>query len=297
MLFLRRIGYITCFICIYLILPGQKNHDSLRFEIHQILTRTDADVGIAVMDLFSKDTFTVHGDRHYPMQSVYKFHLALAVLNQVDRGMLKLDQLIFIKKSDLLPNTYSPLRDDYPDGNISLPLSTILQYTVSKSDNNGCDILFRLMGGPGKVNSYIQSFKVKDILISATESEMHHDWNTQFRNYSSPLACIKMLDLFYNKKILSKTTMDFLNKAMIETSTGPNKIKGLLDKNIIVAHKTGLSDTKDGIRPANNDVGILELPGGKKIAIAVFIADSKQSQEESDKVVAEIAKTIVNQMQ
>ena len=59
------------------------------------------------------------------------------------------------------------------------------------------------------MNSYIQSFKVKDILISATESEMHHDWNTQFRNYSSPLACIKMLDLFYNKKILSKTTMDF----------------------------------------------------------------------------------------
>ena len=108
----------------YMHLPdpsGQKNHDSLRFEIHQILTRTDADVGIAVMDLFSKDTFTVHGDRHYPMQSVYKFHLALAVLNQVDRGMLKLDQL-FIKKSDLLPNTYSPLRDDYPDGNISLPL-------------------------------------------------------------------------------------------------------------------------------------------------------------------------------
>ncbi len=82
-----------------------------------------------------------------PMLSVFKFHIALAVLNQVDKGNLTLDQKILIKKSDLLENTWSPLREKYPDGNVELPLSEIITYTVAQSDNNGCDILLRLIGG------------------------------------------------------------------------------------------------------------------------------------------------------
>ncbi len=44
------------------------------------------------------------------MQSVFKFHIALAVLDLVDQGKLSLDQKVFIKKSELLPNTWSPIR-------------------------------------------------------------------------------------------------------------------------------------------------------------------------------------------
>jgi hypothetical protein len=40
----------------------------------------------------------------------------LAVLSKVDSGQLNLNQEIYVKKTDLLPNTWSPLREKYPNG-------------------------------------------------------------------------------------------------------------------------------------------------------------------------------------
>ena len=65
------------------------------------------------------------------MQSVFKFHIALAVLSQIDKGKLSFNQKIKIDKKDLLPNLYSPIRDENPNG-ATLTISKILKYTVSK---------------------------------------------------------------------------------------------------------------------------------------------------------------------
>lgn len=83
------------------------------------------------------------------MQSVFKFPIALAVLDKVDKGELRFNQRIFLKKSDLRPNTWSPLREKYKNGNVYVSLKEILRTTMKDSDNNGCDILLKLAGGPG----------------------------------------------------------------------------------------------------------------------------------------------------
>ncbi len=59
------------------------------------------------------------GNHHFPFQSVYKFHLGIAVLHQVD--------------------LYSPIKDKYPNG-LPLPLREVITYTLAQSDNVGCDI-------------------------------------------------------------------------------------------------------------------------------------------------------------
>ncbi|HEV2444407.1 MAG TPA: serine hydrolase, partial [Candidatus Sulfopaludibacter sp.] len=38
-----------------------------------------------------KRLVSLHANEHFPMQSVYKLPIAMAVLRQVDRGMLRLD--------------------------------------------------------------------------------------------------------------------------------------------------------------------------------------------------------------
>lgn len=78
---------------------------------------------------------------------------------------------------------------------------------------------------------------------------------------------------------------------MTETSTGPNRLKGLLPKDAVVAHKTGTSPTNDDkLTPATNDVGIIVLPNGKHLAIAVLVCNSKADEATRDKVIAQIAK-------
>ncbi len=84
-------------------------------------------------------------DDRFPMLSVYKFPLALYILNQVDKGKLSLDQPIPIDKKEWA-RMRSPMLDKYKKRHISLPLREVLEATVGSSDNVGCDLLFKLVG-------------------------------------------------------------------------------------------------------------------------------------------------------
>jgi len=282
--------FVVLLLILFLSKTTHAQHDSLRVKFQTIIRSVKADVGVAVLGLEDRDTLSFNGQRHYPMQSVYKLHLAMAILDQVDKRKLSLDQKIKITKVDLLPDTHSPLRDKYPDGAV-MPLSEVLKYTVSQSDNNGCDILFRLVGGTKKVEDYIYGLGVNGISIKATEEEMHKEWNVQFTNWSTPLAVVQLLDIFYQQKNLSKTSTEFLRKILIETATGPKRIKGRLPSGTIAAHKTGFSGTNEsGVTAATNDVGIVTLPNGKHFAIAVFVSNATESVENLDGVIAGLSK-------
>jgi beta-lactamase class A len=264
---------------------------SLRQQIASICESKHAIIGVCVQGIESGDTLSFNGVKHFPMQSVFKFPMALYILSQVDKGKLSLNQQLFISKKELLPDTWSPLRDSHPGGNFYMTLRDLLQYTIFHIDNNGCDILFRLAGGPDKVNHYIHGLGMKNISIKTTEAQMHSAWNVQFSNWATPVAVTKLLVLFYSGKILSPATRDFLLKMMEETSTGTNKIKGLLPPGTLVAHKSGLSDrNKKGIRAADNDAGIVTLPDGTHFAITIFVAQSSENDETNARITAEISK-------
>lgn len=285
--------YLSCLILLSVCFHSVAQKNQLRNQIKQVIANKKADVGVSVYGIESKDTISINGDRHYPMQSVFKFHIAMAVLNQVDKGKFSLSQKIHIKKSDLLPHTWSPIREAYPNGEVDLPLSEIIKYTVAKSDNNGCDILMRLLGGPKPINDYIHSLGVKDVAIQANEEEMHKEWNVQFSNWSTPKAITQLLVKFYTENLLSKESFNFLWTTMVETSTGVNRIKGKLPKGTIVGHKTGTSDTnKAGITAAINDMGIVRLPNGKHYAIAVFVCNTKENEATNDKIISDISKLV-----
>jgi beta-lactamase class A len=270
--------------------PKHQDTVGLKKQLQEIASEFDGEIGVAVLDLQNGTMVTLNEDKHFPMQSVFKFPLAVAVMDQVDKGKLSLDQKITLTKKDLLLDTYSPLRDKYEGQNASVSIKEILGYTVSHSDNNGCDILFRLLGGPQQVHNYIHSIGIKDIAIVATEEGMHKEWNVQFTNWCTPVAMTDLLKTFYQGNVLSKASHDTLLKIMEETTTGPKRIKNLFPQGTIVAHKTGTSDTKDGVTAAINDVGIVTLPDGRHFAITVFASNSKATTENIEAVVAKIGK-------
>jgi beta-lactamase class A len=79
---------------------------------------------------------------------------------------------------------------------------------------------------------------------------------------------------------------------MRETPTGPKRLKGLLPNTAVVAHKTGTSGTAGGISAATNDIGLVTLPNGRQVAIAVFVSDSPADLATRETVIAQIAKAI-----
>lgn len=266
------------------------NTDNLKTKIEQTISSKKADVGISIYGIENKETLNINNNK-YPMQSVFKFHIALAVLNEVDKGNLSLEKKLLMKKSDFLPKPiYSPLRDKYPNGNVSIPLSEILKYTISQSDNSGCDYLLKLIGGPKKVNDYIHQIGVKDVAIQFPEEEMQKNWNNQFKNWTTPSASTELLKIFYERKILSQKSYDYLWETMLGTTTGINRIKSQLPKGSLVAHKTGTSGINKGITAAINDIGIVTLPNGKHFVISVYVCNSKENEKTNEKIIADVAK-------
>lgn len=262
-------------------------------KIETIVKGKNADVGIAVLGIENDYSFSINGRKAYPMQSVYKFHIALAVLNDIDQGKFSLDKKILLKKNDLLPDTWSPLRNKYPNGNVSIPLSEILEATITQSDNNGCDILLRLIGGPSAVKTFLSNKGIDGFDIKASEEESHRNWETQFTNWSTPISATNLLKAFYMRKIVTEKSSAYFWNVLVSTKTGEGRLKGQLPKNVIVAHKTGTSDTnKNGTTAAINDIGIIELPNGTHYAIAVFVSNSSETVPVNEKIISDISKTV-----
>ena len=265
----------------------------LRNQIKQITKPLKGIAGVSVLGIESRDTLTFNGYSRLVLQSVMKFPIAIATLHLVDSGKLNLDMLVHITKKDLPKNTYSPLRDKYPKGDVDVPVRDLLSYMVSQSDNNACDILLSILGGTQPVQNYIARVGVRGISIEASEADMAAAWEVQYTDWAKPAALTKLLDLFYQDKTISKTSTDFLYKLMTETTTGPNRIKGLLPPGTVVAHKTGTSPTdENGLSPATNDAGIITLPNGKHLAIAIMICNSTDDEPTRDSVIAKIAKAV-----
>lgn len=262
----------------------------LRKKITEIASGISGKVGVAVLNLATRDTLTFNGKAHFPMQSVYKFPQALVWLDRVDQGKTTLDAAFQVMRTDLHENTWSPMGKKYAGMDVKIPLRELIEYAVSWSDNNACDILFREIGGPAVVNRYIQDLGVKEIAIVSMEQEMHKEPDLQYQNWSSPDAMTKLLDIVYQGKTMSKQNREFLLKVMTESPTGPKRIKGMLPPGTEVAHKTGTSGlSAKGITGAINDVGIVKLPDGNHFAITVFITDSKDPVDVQERVIAEIA--------
>jgi beta-lactamase class A len=112
----------------------------------------------------------------------------------------------------------------------------------------------------------------------------------QYRNWAQPVAMAGLLRAFHLGKGLSPASRALLEDLMIHGSRGNNRLKGLLPADAVVAHKPGTSGTDSGLTRATNDVGIITLPSGRHITIAVFVSDSPASTAVREGVIAKMAK-------
>src|SRR5476651_520173 len=128
------------------VVHAQQQADSLRNIIGTIALDAKGTVGVCIMNIETRDTISYNGRLHLPMQSVMKFPIAITVLHDIDDGRFTLDEKIHIDKDDLKPDTYSPLRDKFPEGSIEITMRELLSYMVSLSDNNACDMLLKEVG-------------------------------------------------------------------------------------------------------------------------------------------------------
>jgi beta-lactamase class A len=270
----------------------EERRRELEERIGQIASEAKGRVGVAAVVLETRDAVSLSPHDHFPMQSVYKLPIGMAVLRQVDEGKLKLDERVRVGKSDFVGRgQHSPVRDRNPKG-VELSVGELLRYAISESDGTASDVLLGLVGGAGMVNDYLKEIEVGEMVVADTEKEIGHDWETQYRNWASPEGAIALLRALYERRKLSQQSQTLLLKLLTESTPGQKRLKGLLPVGSIVAHKTGTSGTQGGVTAATNDIGLLTLPNGKHLAIAVFVSDSPADEATREGVIAKVARAV-----
>jgi len=228
-----------------------------------------------------------------PMQSVFKLPLVLFALHEIDQGKFSLDQSVrFLPSDRFLPKTYSSLQDKFPNADVDVPLRELLRLAVSLSDNVAADIVLRLVGGPAAVGAYIKSIGVEGFHLEDSEHGLHRDVAAQYRNWVEPAGAVHLLRKLSDDSPLAPEHTELLLTWMKGSPTGPHRIKGALPSGTVVMHKTGTSGSHGGKTSATNDIGLIVLPDGRRLALAVFVTDASADSAILEAVIARIAAAV-----
>ena len=251
-------------------------------SIQAIAEPAGGTVGFAAVELGSGRSLGLKQNEPFPMQSVFKLPIAIEVLRQVDEGKIDLDHEILLGADDAREGVTTivvPLR---------MTVRKLLEAMVVSSDNVACDRLLALVGGPRAVDARMRGFGVEGIAIRFSEREMTAG---EGDNTATPAAMVALLVRMARQGLdLLPTSAKHIEDLLLQVGTGAKRIKGALPAGTPVAHKSGTSRTQNGKTDATNDVGLISLPNGKRIAIAVFVHDSPADERTREETIAKLAR-------
>lgn len=278
-------------LLLFLLTSSLSGQNSLEARFQEIADSLNGKLGVSALHLETGESISLNGESRFPMQSVYKFPIAMVMLHQIDKGKFSLDDTIKIDKQEYIPKAgHSPIRETYPDG-ANLTIREILDYNVAKSDGTACDVLLRLLGGTQKVEEQIHAMGVEDIAIATTEMIQVANDTIQYQNWSSPEAMNQLLKIFQEGTYLSENSKQLLSSFMLVSNKWfDSRIKGLLPNTVKVVHKTGSSRTYDGLTRATNDAGIITLPDGTHLAVTVFVMDAYDDKDKREMAIAKASR-------
>ncbi|ABY21966.1 beta-lactamase regulatory protein [Renibacterium salmoninarum ATCC 33209] len=124
--------------------------------------------GILVRDLGSGAEIGIDTERRFPLASLVKVPLALAVLQDIEIGRLDPDQLIMSEPHQRLagPTGLSRFR-----GPVQITLPDLVFMAVTMSDNAAGELLFSFCP-PERINQVLGEYGVSDVVVRHTLAEL-----------------------------------------------------------------------------------------------------------------------------
>lgn len=278
------------------------SHDyktGLEKELTAIADSAKGDVGIAL--IYDGDTLTVNNDAIYPMMSVFKLHQAVALCRMFEENGTSLDSVMTLRRSELDPDTWSPMLKDHSGEEISLPMRRLLEYTLIESDNNASNEMFVRLMSPAACDSVIAGIIPRGSFeIRFNEAEMQADHSRAYSNRTSPLGAAILIDRVFTDTLVGKSYQDFIKSALLRCQTGPDKISAALSETegITIGHKTGSGyRDENGRLAASNDVAFVTLPDGRHYSLAVFVKDFDGTDAEAAAIIARISAAVIKALE
>jgi beta-lactamase class A len=303
----------------------ERPDSALEARLGAIARSVPAVCGIAVKHLGTGAVARVNADTPVPLMSVVKLPIAIVVLDGVDDGRWSLDTPVTLIAQDMHPRGW--LGDRFPSGGGPVKLRRLVEEMITRSDNTAADALLRLVGGPAAVTGWLKARGIEGLRVDRTERGLGNDWyglaagsdtmlsaeeirerragvpeavqdsaaramQVDPRDTGTAEACVELLERLWSEDLLGAAMTDTLKAILGRCRTAPQRLPALLPKGTPVARKTGTGGTWKGVTVAINDVGVIRLPDGDEVAIAVLVGEPRGSVRRAERVIARAARAV-----
>lgn len=269
----------------------QRNYSSpLEAQVAMLANRAQGRIGVAAIDLSSGRSLSVLGNQPFPLASTSKIAVVATFLDGVDRGRFRLTDRFPMMVPVPSPKFSSPEAPARPGAMVSA--ERLIELTITRSDNNATDALLAAIGGPAEVNRWLARAGISGMRMDRTIATLVRDdgavdpaKSVDLRDSGTPLAMVELLSGLYNGQWLSPGSRAILLGAMSRCVTGKNRLRAQLPGDARISHKTGT------LFNTSSDVGIIETPDGRAIAVAVYVTGQGGKPGRETRI-ASIARTI-----
>src|SRR5215831_13756159 len=255
----------------------------LQTDLADLAQKSGSTVGIYVEHLERHETAGVNATRPFPLASTFKLPLAVVALHDVERRRLPpLDGKVRLLPGDMRSWT-SPLYERMPKGG-EATLREVITSMLVTSDNSAADALLRLCGGAARVRAELAAMKLPDISIDRSEGEINaaievpnrkaalEHFRADPRDHATPEAMARVLLRLWRNELLTPPNNAFIRDGLTRCQTGRKRLRAGLPANTPAGDRTGTCSSISGNGDDSicaNDVGIVTLPSGEHVAIAV----------------------------
>lgn len=284
--------------------------EALQQELNRIAASFQGKVGIGVTQAGCDWVVGARQDEFFPQQSVSKLWVALSVLDAVDRGKVRLDQPLTLRPEDLVVFNQPMRWRLLEEGSLTLPVHSLLESSLSLSDNLANDKLLWTVGGPDHVRNILKERGLGGIRFGPGERLLQSgiagvQWTPKLalaNNFNdarerlpmeqrqallaryvadpldgaTPAAISKALGQLAMGDLLSPANTQVMLDIMAHSRSGPRRLKGGVPAGWKVYHKTGTGQELRGLATGYNDVAVFVAPDGTSYGVAVMIGETRQ---------------------
>ncbi len=238
-------------------------------------------LGVFALDMGSGRTLGHRADERFLMCSTFKALEAAAILARVDAGRERLDRRVRLTPADMIPNSGVSQRL-LPRGYGTV--AELCAAMVSQSDNSAANLLLPSLGGPEGLTAWLRRIGDGVTRIDRNEPDLNRHMGEL--DTTTPRAMAGTLRTLLYGRALTPASRARLNRWLLETTTGPRRLRAGLPSGWRLAHKTGTSDAY------TNDIGVTYPAGRAPIFISVYYEAPRLSSRAREGVAADAARLI-----
>jgi beta-lactamase class A len=191
-------------------------------------------------------------DKRVEAASVIKLGVLVVLMDKVDRGQLKLAQLVHVAvgSDDIVGGTGTMQNRHFP---LDISVDELAHLMIQVSDNSAANVLIDLVGGFDPVNAYLNAHGFSDLWLG--RKLLHPAVPPLQENYITATGVDDLLVRVWDGTIVSRQSSDYIINLMRGQQV--NTKFGAVVPRQFLANKTGELDN------VQHDAGFITVPGGE----------------------------------